>query len=296
MSSSTGESVTSLWDNADRNKVGEPPRGNLRLARRGPARQESCGTLEAMQPPDPRRGQLSGANARFVTTRWSLVLSAGAADSGESRSAMGRLLETYWYPLYAFIRKKGQGPEDSCDLTQEFFLELLEGSFFSTADPQKGRFRTFLLTALERFMVDEWRRGSRKKRGGGRLVLSLSAVDAEERYRLEPADSLTPEQIFERRWAMTLLGEAMRRLEEESIAAGHEGLFAAVKPILAGEDSSSPYAELAARLGMKEGALKTAVHRFRRRFGALLRAEIAETISDPTDVEEEIRHLFQLLK
>ncbi len=209
---------------------------------------------------------------------------------------MGRLLETYWYPLYAFARRRGRGPEEACDLTQEFLMGLLERSLFSSADPQKGRFRTYLLTAFERFLVDERRRENREKRGGGRLVLSLSSIDAEERYRLEPADTLTPEQIYERRWAMTLLEEAMRRLEEESAAAGREDLFAAVKPILSGEDACSPYAELAAQLGMKEGALKTAVHRLRRRFGTLLRAEIAQTISDPQDVDEELRHLFHLLK
>jgi len=249
-----------------------------------------------MQPLDPWPGKLRGEPGRFVTTRWSLVLAAGGKESDSSRLAMGRLVETYWYPLYAFARRKGRGPEEACDLTQEFLLGLLDRRFLGDADPEKGRFRTFLLTAFERFLVAEWQRGSREKRGEGCLTLSLSSLAAEERYRLEPVDTLTPEQIYERRWAMTLLEVTMARLAEESAAAGRENLFAAVKPILAGEEAGSVYAELGARLGMKEGALKTAVHRLRKRFGALLRAEIAETISDPADVEDELRHLFHLLR
>jgi RNA polymerase sigma factor (sigma-70 family) len=248
-----------------------------------------------MQPSDPRAQQLSGEPGRFVTTRWSLVLAAGGAESEHSRSALTHLLETYWYPLYAFARKKARDPDDACDLTQEFLLGLLDGRFLGDADPRKGRFRTFLLTAFERFLVNSWRRGNREKRGGGRTILSLSSIDAESRYRLEPADRLTPEQIYERRWALTLLDVTMRRLEEETAAAGREDLFEVVKPILAGEDGCS-YAEMGARLGMKEGALRTAVHRLRQRFGALLRAEIAETISNPEDIDDELRHLFQLLK
>jgi RNA polymerase sigma-70 factor (ECF subfamily) len=247
----------------------------------------------------------AGKAARFETTHWSLVLAAGATDSHVVRPAMARLLETYWYPLYAFVRRKGHDPDDACDLTQEFLARLLERNCLSAADPAKGRFRTFLLTALDRFLVDEWRRESRQKRGGGRTVLSLSgagraglsvsAGDAEARYRLEPADELTPERIYERRWAMTILDQTMRRLEDECGAAGRGALFAAVKPVLAGEDPTSPYADIAARLHMKEGALKTAVHRLRGRFRTILRAEIAETVSDPRDVDEEVQHLFQSL-
>jgi RNA polymerase sigma-70 factor (ECF subfamily) len=249
-----------------------------------------------MEPLDPRPGQLAREPGRFATTRWSLVLAVGGSESEQSRSAMSCLLETYWYPLYAFARRKGHGPEEAFDLTQDFLLGLLDRKFLGDADPQKGRFRTFLLTAFERFLVDAWRRGNSEKRGGGRIFLSLSSLDAEERYRIEPVDRLTPEQIYERRWAMTLLEVAMTRLEEETVAAGREDMFTAVKPILVGAEASGPYAELGARLGMKEGALKTAVYRLRQRFGALLRAEIADTISDPRDVDDELRHLFQLLK
>jgi RNA polymerase sigma factor (sigma-70 family) len=249
-----------------------------------------------MKGVDQRRGPNPGEPERFVTTRWSLVLAAGGEESEGSRSAMTRLVETYWYPLYAFARRKGRGPDEACDLTQEFLLALLDRKFLGEADPQKGRFRTFILTAFGRFLVDEWRREHCEKRGGGRRILSLSSIEAEERYRFEPADPLTPEQIYERRWAMTILDVAMKRLEDETAAAGRQDLFAAVKPILTGEDDSNPYAALGARLGMKDGALRTAVHRLRRRFGALLRAEIAETIADPRDVDDELRYLFRLLK
>ncbi len=241
----------------------------------------------------PERGQPA---FRFTATHWSLVLAAGGTDAESARPALARLLETYWYPLYAFVRRKGHDPEDACDLTQEFLARLLEGNLLSAADPAKGKFRTFLLAALERFLVDEWRREVRKKRGGGRAPLSLAVFDAEERYRLEPADDLTPERIYERRWAITLLEQALRRLEEECAAAGRDALFAAVKPVLVGEDHLRAYAAISADLKMTEGALKTLVHRLRRRFRTLVRTEIAQTVFDPRDVAEEIQHLFQVLK
>ena len=249
-----------------------------------------------MRPPEipvPERGEPA---FRFTATHWSLVLAAGGTDSSSARPALARLLETYWYPLYAFIRRKGRDAEEACDLTQEFLARLLERNLLRAADPAKGKFRTFLLSALERFLVDEWRREGRKKRGGGRAPLSLSVLDAEGRYRLEPADNLTPERIYERRWAITLLEQGLRRLEEECAAAGREAHFAAVKPVLVGEDQVRAYAAIAADLKMTEGALKTLVHRLRRRFRVLLRAEIAQTVSDPGDVAEEIQHLFQSLK
>ncbi len=238
----------------------------------------------------------AGHDSRFATTRWSLVIAAGGTGSQDGRTAMTRLLETYWYPLYAFVRRKGRDPDEAFDLTQEFLARLLERKLLTAADPLKGRFRTFLLAALERFLVDEWRREVRKKRGGGRTVLSLSLIDAEERYRLEPAATLTPEGIYERRWAITLLELGLRRLEEECTAAGREALFAAVKPVLAGEDPLRPYAAIAAEHRMTEGALKTLVHRLRGRFRAILRTEIAQTVADPQEVTEEIQHLFRSVK
>ncbi len=233
--------------------------------------------------------------SRFAATDWSLVLAAGGTNADSVRPAMGRLLEAYWYPLYAFVRRKGRNPDDAADITQEFLTRLIERNFLSLADPTKGKFRTFLLTALERFLVDVRRRETREKRGGGRAVLSLSMLDAEDRYRLEPADveALTPEQIFERRWAITLLEQALKRLEQESAAAGRGPLFAALRPVLAGEPTDGSYVEIAGALGMKEGALKTAVHRLRRRFGAILRTEIASTVAGPAEIEEEVQQLFR---
>jgi len=233
---------------------------------------------------------------RFATTRWSLVLAAGGTDSVEVRPALGQLIERYWYPLYVFVRRKGHGSEEAFDLTQEFLSRLLDTNFLISADREKGKFRTFLLTALERFLVDEWRRGTRQRRGGGRAMLSLSVVDAEERYVHEPADTRTPELIYERRWALTLLEQTLARLRQECTSTGKEELFKAVEPVLAADDAARPYSEIAAGLSMSEGALKTAIHRLRRRFAAILRAEIAETVSDPRDVDEEIQHLFSSLQ
>ncbi len=234
--------------------------------------------------------------SRFAATDWSLVLAAGGTDTEEARPAMSRLLETYWYPLYAFVRRAGRDPNDASDLTQEFLTRLLEGNSLSLADPTKGKFRTFLLTSLERFLVDQHRRENREKRGGGRTKFSLSMLDAEERYQLEPLDTLTPERIYERRWAMTLLDRALNRLEQESTTAGRGPLFAALKPLLAGEPVQGSYAEIAREIAMTEGSLKTAAHRLRRRYAALVRAEIAETLSDPNDIEEEVQHLFRSLE
>ena len=248
-----------------------------------------------MEPEEPSFSAPPSHAARFATTHWSHVLAAGGTNSHAGRPALCRLLETYWYPLYAFIRRKGRDADDACDLTQEFLARLLERNLLSAADPAKGKFRTFLLTALDRFLVDEWRREGRQKRGGGSVPLSLSVLDAEGRYRLEPADTATPERLYERRWAMTLLDQALKHLEEECTAAGRGALFAAVKPVLVGEDPLRPYAAIAAEFKIKEGALKTQIHRLRSRFRTILRAEIAQTLSDPTDVDEEIQHLFRSL-
>lgn len=249
-----------------------------------------------MQFPDEDPGGRPAGAPRFDTTRWSVVIAAGGTDSREVASALELLCKTYWYPLYAFVRRKGQGPEEACDLTQEFVTRLLEKNFLQTADPAKGRFRTFLLTAFERFLVNEWAREHRLKRGGGRKSVPLSAVEAEERYRFEPADAATPERFFERRWALTLLEQTMTLLREECSGSGRGPLFDAVKTILAGEAGAPAYAEIASRLGMTEGAVKTSVHRLRRRYGELLRAEIAQTVSDPADIDDEIRQLFHALE
>ena len=231
----------------------------------------------------------------FATTRWSVVLAAGRKDTTLARAALEKLCQTYWYPLYAYVRRRGHSPEDAQDLTQEFFARLLERQTLAHADPNRGRFRSFILTAMNHFLVSEWKKARAKKRGGGCSVLSLDWAAAEERFDLEPADHSAPDKIFERQWAMTLLSEVLNRLEREFHAEGKTELFAALKQTLTGTRESQPYAELAARLDMNESAVKVAVHRLRKRYRELIRDEIAGTLDQSQDVEEEMRHLFSAL-
>jgi RNA polymerase sigma factor (sigma-70 family) len=240
-------------------------------------------------PTPPERG------GSFATTQWSVVLAAGQTNSSAAAPALERLFERYWYPLYVFVRRRGHSAEDSFDLTQGFLTGLLERNFLGAADPSRGRFRSFLLTAFDRYLINEWKRSTRQKRGGGRRPLSFDVEDLETRYRLEPVDARTPESIFERRWALTLLEVAASRLGDECRASGRGALFEAVRSILAGEPEASGYAEIAARLGISEGALKTTIHRLRRRYGEILRTEILATIGDPSELDDEIRHLFAVL-
>ena len=233
--------------------------------------------------------------AAFVSTPWSAVLAASHADDPMTQAALERLCETYWYPLYAYVRRRGYAIEDAQDLTQEFFTRLLRRHWLAGADRSKGRFRTFLLTAMERFLANEWDKARALKRGGGRPNLPLQLDTAETRYGIEPADRHTPEQAFEYRWALTLLDEVVRQLEMEFQRRGQAALFKAFKPCLVGEGSAQPYAQLANTLGMEEGAVKVAVHRLRQRYRELLRAEIANTVAAPGEVETEMRHLFQVL-
>jgi RNA polymerase sigma-70 factor (ECF subfamily) len=236
--------------------------------------------------------QVSGAR-RFVTTQWELVLSAGRTTTTESRDALEELCKTYWYPLYAFVRRRGYPPEEAQDLTQQFFERLLETNFLQNADPGKGRFRTFLLTVLERFLVNEWTKAHRQKRGGNSRVFSLDDASAEARYQLEPHDDATPEVLFERKWALALLRQALEGLQAECSAAGRGALFEEVKSVLAGDSETVAYSEIAQRLGMTEGAVKAAVYRWRRRYSELVRSEVARTVAAPEDVQDEIRHLSQ---
>jgi len=231
--------------------------------------------------------------AEFVTTQWSVVLRVGAASPEERAAALEALCRTYWYPLYVFVRREGHTPEAAQDLTQEFFARLLQGDALQLADPAKGRFRSYLLMLLKRMMVGEWRRENRQKRGGGAEVISLDAQAAENRYQLEPADAVTPEVLFERRWAETVLERVLTRLESEyrQHAMGWENL----QPYLVEDKGSAPFAAAAARLGVTESALKSAVYRLRCRYGELFRAEIAQTVSEPGEVESEIRHLLAAL-
>ncbi len=245
-----------------------------------------------------RAGSNAGEAPRrpaFVTTHWSVVLSAGRNDTTHAHAALSRLCETYWYPLYAYVRQRGYSPEDAQDLTQEFFARLLEKGMLAHADPERGRFRSFLLASLNHFLAHEWRKAHALKRGGAAAVVSLDLAAAEQCYSLEPADPGTPDKAFEKRWALATLQAVLDRLDDEYRQEGRQELFAALQPTLAGSGEARPYAELAARLGMTEGAVKVAVHRLRKRYRELLRAEIANTVSRPDEVEEELRHLLAAL-
>ena len=235
------------------------------------------------------------SDAWFVTTHWSVVLSAVQSDTPRARQALERLCQTYWYPLYTYVRRRGYSPEDSQDLTQEFFARLLAGNRVRTADQQKGRFRSFLLAGMNNFLADEWDKSRAQKRGGGLRTVPLQFDTAETRYGSEPVDNVTPEQSFERRWALTLLDDVLKRLGAEYEREGKADLFAALNPCLVGDRTSQPYVELAQRLGLSEGAVKSAVHRLRRRYRQLLREEIANTVASADEVDDELRHLFTVL-
>jgi RNA polymerase sigma factor (sigma-70 family) len=230
----------------------------------------------------------------FVTTHWSVVLTAGRSDTTRAQDALAKLCQTYWPPLYAYVRRRGHSPEDAQDLTQEFFARLLERNAIATVSPEKGRFRSFLLASMNHFLTDEWDKARAQKRGAGK-VISLDTQSAETWLRQQPVENLTPEKAFELRWAITLLEQVYRRLEEEHRQQGKADLFGTLRTTLAGPGNSAPYAELAARLGMNEGAVKVAVHRLRQRYRALLRETIAETVEGESEVEEELRYLMRVV-
>lgn len=232
------------------------------------------------------------SDARFATTHWTVVLAAGSPDSSRYREALETLCRTYWFPLYAYLRRHGDNRHDAAEHTQAFFTKLLEKQSLSTINPHPGKFRSFLLTALKRFVADERERMQAQKRGGGWNEFSLSFDDAEGRYTLQPVDRLSPDKLFERSWALTVLDRVMDRLEAEMAAAEKGQLFDLARAHLCGADDAVPYREVAAKLEMTEGAIKVAVHRMRNRYREILREEIAQTVSRPSDVDEEIRALF----
>jgi len=231
----------------------------------------------------------------FATTRWSLVAAASTPDALDARLALGELCEHCWYPLYAFLRRRGHAVDDAQDLTQGFFADLLERGDLMRATPERGRFRSFLLGALRNYVAVQRRNECAQKRGGGQLPHSFSWSDAEERFALEPADQRTPESVFEANWARALLAQVMGRLESEYAKRDKSGLFEQLAPCLGGAPEGLPYAQIADALGASEGAVKVAVHRLRARFRQLLQAEIRETLPVDGDVEAEIRHLFAAL-
>ena len=231
----------------------------------------------------------------FATTHWSAVVQAGRPASPEAAEALEQLCLTYWYPLYAYVRRLGFDVPSAQDLTQEFFARLVEKNYVSAADRRRGKFRWFLLTAFKCFLANEWDRARTLKRGGGRQPLSYDAMTAEERYRHEPVDTLTADQIFDRRWALELLDRARQLLRDEFVAAGKESRFVCLEQYLPGGQSGSTQAELAQTLGINENALKQEVHRMKRRFGELLRAEVAHTVAHPDEVAEELRYLIDVI-
>lgn len=252
-------------------------------------------STHAALPETPSTGDGSPRQPAFVTTHWSVVLTAGRSDTTRAHAALSRLCKSYWYPLYTYVRRRGHSPEDAQDLTQEFFAHLLERNWVGKADQMKGRFRSFLLSTMNHFLADEWDKARAQKRGGGVPLVPLQLDTAETRYGLEPADNVTPERSFELRWALTLLEEVLKRLQAEYEQEGKADLFAALNPCLVGERTSQPYAELAKKLGVNESTVKSAVHRLRQRYRQLLRDEIAQTVATPDEVDEELRHLFAVL-
>lgn len=248
-----------------------------------------------MSPQDNKPLGHTLPRTQFLTTRWSLILAAGAEDTAEARLALTALFETYWYPVYVYIRGRTADKDRAEDLAQAFFVNLLEKEFFTQAQPERGRFRSFLLASARHFLVNEYHRKRAQKRGGGQTPLSLDFQDAERRFALEPADRRTPEALFERQWALTLVETTLARLKDEMRRFGNEARFERLKEFLT-ETSSDPYAVAALDLGISEGAVKVAVHRLRRRFGALLREAVAETVESPEEVESEIRYLFSILR
>jgi RNA polymerase sigma factor (sigma-70 family) len=241
--------------------------------------------ISSTPPPTPSDGW-------FVTTHWSLVLSARGKNSLQSDAALETLCRTYWYPLYAFLRRQGHASHDAQDLTQGFFARLLQKDYLDAAAREKGKFRTFLLVALKRFLANQWDRDHAQKRGGFAPVVSIDQEMAESRFADEPADGAQPDVLFDRQWATTLLERTMARLREEYAASGRAKLFEYLQSCLVREESALPYAGIAARLNLTEAAVKMAVHRLRARCREILRAEIAHTVSCPEEIEEEIHHLF----
>ena len=240
-------------------------------------------------PPSSSPGSL------FPVTRWSVVADACDPGEPESAAALEALCGDYWMPLYAAVRRFGHSPEDAKDLTQGFFARLLEKDSLQAADREKGRFRTFLMVALKRFLANEWHRGQAAKRGGGVEPIPLDTRLAERLYGGSGAHSLTPEELFDKRWALTLIETALARMEEEYREAERGGEFALLKPCLTAGRGGIDYRELAAALGLEEGAARVAVHRIRKRYRSLFREEIARTVRDEEEVEEEMRALMQAL-
>lgn len=232
----------------------------------------------------------------FQTTQWSVVIAAGQRVSPESAQALSELCRKYWLPLYGYVRRRVRDVHEAQDLTQEFFCRVLEKNFFAAADPSRGRFRAFLLTSLKHFLANEWEKGQAAKRGGGRVAIEFDFADGESRLSSLAITDDSPEKQFDRQWALMLLDQTLTRLRSEFRDAGQEEHFEQLKPFLSGgRDPLESYADAAQRLGLSADAVKVAAHRLRQRYREILRAEIAQTVADAHDVDDEIRQLFQIL-
>src|SRR5262249_515614 len=241
------------------------------------------------------QGMSPATNRWFTTTHWSVVVAAKDGDPSEAANALEKLCHTYWPPLYNYIRRDGHSPEDAQDLTQEFFSPLLTKDYLAYLRDQRGKFRSFLLTFLKHFLSDQRDKAAAQKRGGGKQFVPLDATSAEETNFLQLVDPIGPEQLFERRWAQTVLERALERLRQEYAAIGKLELFDSLKDLQPGERGTASYAELGQRFGMSESAIKSAVHRLRQRHRELLREEIAHTVARPEEIDEEIRYLLGVL-
>jgi RNA polymerase sigma factor (sigma-70 family) len=238
---------------------------------------------------------MSPHDSSFATTRWSIVLSAGQRVSPAAQQALAELCQRYWYPLYAYVRRRVAHAEEAQDFTQEFFARLLEKNVLAAAHPERGRFRSFLLTACQNFLANEWQRGQALKRGGGRIPLSLDFAAGDSRYHREPVHRWTPQRLYERQWTLALLERVLDRLRAEHAHAGKQSLFEQLKPFLAGTPPGTSQAQAARSIGMTEGAFKVALHRLRGRYRELLRDEAAQTLDDGGDIDDELRALFDTL-
>jgi RNA polymerase sigma factor (sigma-70 family) len=245
---------------------------------------------------DQNFGATSANSPVFATTHWSVVLAAGRSDSPQATAALEKLCRAYWFPLYAFVRRQGHSREDAQDVTQEFFARFLEKEYFGLADPARGRFRSFLLASIKNFLAEQHRHTKRLKRGGGQSLVSWDAQAAEEHYCSEPTDEMTPEKVYERRWALVLLEQTLARLGNEESATGKARHFTALKDYLWGEKGSASYVEIGVQLEMTEGAVKVAVHRLRRRYRDLLREEVAQTVARPDEIDQELQQLIAVIR
>jgi len=244
---------------------------------------------QEIKPPEQAKGW-------FTTTHWSVILTAGDSQSPQAGTALDNLCRSYWYPLYAYVRRRGHDAETAKELTQDFFALLLSKRLLTGVDPAKGKFRSWLLGVMNHFLAHEWAKVRAQKRGGGQPAFSLDDVRADERYRLEPADESTPEKIFDRRWAFTVLDQAAARLRGEHEAAGKGVLYSRLKGYVSAESAPASYEETARHLGLSQGAVKSAIHRLRQRYQELIRDEIAQTVTSAGEVDEEIRHLLAVIR